>query len=301
MFEGVLVSSVSFFLSVGALWLLRRASLSSRVLFSQNVAIVGGIGIAAAFFLLALGGVFFKVHFSPPVLLIMAASLLMLVLGVMDDLKEHSVAEKVLAQFVCTSILVAGGMRTGLDGLGAWGNVFLTYIWIMGMTNAFNLLDVMDGVAAGSAFLCVIGLLALSAGADPALFVLLLGIGGAVAGFLVFNMPPATIYLGNAGSHFLGFFLASSAVMALALPATQAWGVVGLAFIFGLPLLEMLSLIVRRMRKGMWPFQKSEDHLALRLMARMRSKPVALAVMLGMGLLFVLMGVGLGHVGACLP
>jgi UDP-GlcNAc:undecaprenyl-phosphate GlcNAc-1-phosphate transferase len=167
---------------------------------------------------------------------------------------------------------------------------------VIGVSNAFNLLDVMDGVAGAAALVSLTGLLFLFGCADPAGCILLSGLGGAVFGFMVFNFPPARAYLGNAGSHFLGFFLAAMAV-ALSAPSKTGLGrMTAIALIFGLPLLEMVLLIVRRAGKGVWPFQKSPDHLALRLMRRGASKPFVLCLLLALGCFLAGTGLSMGYV-----
>ncbi|MBF0331935.1 MAG: undecaprenyl/decaprenyl-phosphate alpha-N-acetylglucosaminyl 1-phosphate transferase [Candidatus Omnitrophica bacterium] len=296
MFKPFLISTFSCALSMLFLWALRSAAMRYHILVKNKVAIVGGVGLAAAVFLPSLMILSIQGALTPRALWVPGASLLMLVLGVMDDIREQTVVQKVLIQLLCTSVLIMGGIRTAFDGLGLWGNVLFTYIWILGVTNAFNLLDVMDGVTAGAAFLVLAGILVFLGGADPAATVFLSSLLGAVAGFCVFNFPPANIYLGNAGSHFIGFFLAAIMVQAWMVPGRGISRVVGGVLIFGLPLLEMVLLIVHRSNRRLWPFQKSDHHLALRLLARGLSKQLALVSLLGIGAFFVLSGLGVGHV-----
>lgn len=140
-------------------------------------------------------------------------------------------------------------------------SVPLTVLWTVGLINAMNLLDGLDGLAGGTA---VIGFTALALAflptGDAALFVLCaLGVGGTL-GFLVYNRAPATVFMGDGGSTFLGFLLAMAGISGV--DAVPSGGLVILpAVALGLPLLDTLTQMVRRYLAGLSPFEPDRDHL----------------------------------------
>lgn len=210
-----------------------------------------------------------KLGYSSPGIGIILASLLVFVWGIIDDFKELSVAEKFLAQFLSSSILVLWGVRTFIVGLGDAVNMVLTFFWLLAITNAFNHLDILDGLAGSVAFFisASFSLISIMSGQVlPAIFSVL--IFGVVSGFLIFNLPPARVYMGNAGSHFLGFLLGSVALLISYAPLERRFALLSPIFILGFPILDTTFLICMRLKKRISPFQKSNDHIALRLISR---------------------------------
>jgi UDP-GlcNAc:undecaprenyl-phosphate/decaprenyl-phosphate GlcNAc-1-phosphate transferase len=136
-------------------------------------------------------------------------SLMILVLGVVDDRRRLSAGMKLLVQTIVATGVAVGGDRLQMFDIPAPVSIAVTVLWILAVTNAFNLLDHMDGLSggvallAGSAFLIV----GLQTG-QTHLLGMIVPLLGALAGFLVFNFPPAKIFLGDAGSQFIGFWLA---------------------------------------------------------------------------------------------
>ena len=168
-----------------------------------------------------LGGVAIALGFSVPVLAVaplhevgpvIALAMLVTALGLADDLRHLTPATKLAGQSLLAAGALAAGYRLGWTGSMA-GDSLLTFVWLVGLTNAFNLLDNMDGLAAGIALIGAAGylMLALAHGMSWDV-VMLAAYAGATAGFLVFNFPPASIFMGDAGSLFLGFTLALLAV-----------------------------------------------------------------------------------------
>ncbi|MBI3966759.1 MAG: glycosyl transferase, partial [Chloroflexi bacterium] len=145
----------------------------------------------------------------------------------------------------------------------------LTIIWVVGLTNAFNLLDNMDGLAAGIALLTALALAAFSVSfGDPRVALLCFLLAGACAGFLVYNFNPARIFMGDSGSLTLGFFLSAVALLGT---STMAGGVVlTLAvpvLVMALPILDTTLVTIVRILHGRSPAQGGRDHLSHRLVA----------------------------------
>jgi len=246
--------------------LLAKISLKHKIFRVKDIPLVGGLGVGLAFvFSLSLAIYSFDLFVSK-ILAVSVACLFMLFLGMVDDLKELSVVQKFLGQSVCAVLLISFGIRTDIMYLGFWPNAAITFFWILGITNAFNLLDILDGLAAGtslivsSAFL-VIGLLS----ADLNVQVLSLILCATNLGFLIFNLPPARVYLGNAGSHFLGLLIASVALMTHYASRGNVFALLSPVMILGLPIIDTILLIIFRLVKRRPPFSKSKDHIALKI------------------------------------
>jgi UDP-GlcNAc:undecaprenyl-phosphate GlcNAc-1-phosphate transferase len=195
-------------------------------------------------------------------------------IGLVDDLQGMRARVKLSAQVVVA--LVAYGLGLSIDTLdGPWGTVALgiwslplTVLWIVGVINALNLIDGLDGLASGVALTGIAAFFAIGlihGSADPILPVLAAAAGG-VLGFLRFNLPPSTIMMGDAGSMLLGFLLA-----AVAISLTQA-GKVGMqpwipVLVLALPLADTGRVIVRRLAAGHPVFLPDKRHVHHRLLA----------------------------------
>jgi UDP-GlcNAc:undecaprenyl-phosphate GlcNAc-1-phosphate transferase len=223
---------------------------------------------------------------------ILIPAFLMLFFGVLDDWHELSISTKFLAQFVATSLLFVLGVKTQIVCLGVAGNLIVTFLWVLGVTNAFNHLDVIDGLAAGTALTASLAFFLLAyLNADIQSIVVSLALAAATLAFFLYNFPPARIYMGNSGSHFLGFLLAAVALSISYAPLGREAALFSPLFILGLPILDTAFLIVVRLMKKNIPFKKSNDHPALRLLFLGYSKKKALLFMLFLSLFFCLCGV----------
>ena len=187
-------------------------------------------------------------------------------IGLWDDRHRLSVGLRLSAQAVAAVILVAAGFRAEL-ALPVWAAAVLSFLWIVGITNAFNLLDSMDGAATGVAAIAAAGFLLLTGGSTlgETLAVALLG---AMLGFLPYNLPPARIFMGDGGSMLVGFSLA---VLGLAAKpeadAAVAWMVPVL--LLGVLIFDTTLVCVSRLRLGKNPMtHPGKDHFAHRLARR---------------------------------
>jgi UDP-GlcNAc:undecaprenyl-phosphate GlcNAc-1-phosphate transferase len=142
----------------------------------------------------------------------------------------------------------------------------VTFFWILGITNAFNLLDIMDGLAAGAALIVGSALLAIALlNPDLNMQILSIILCAVTFGFLVFNLPPARIYLGNSGSHFLGFMIGAITLILRYASKDNAIALLSPIVILWLPITDTLLLMIFRIIKGKIPFKKSNDHIAFRI------------------------------------
>jgi UDP-GlcNAc:undecaprenyl-phosphate GlcNAc-1-phosphate transferase len=206
--------------------------------------------------------------------LILSLATLIMLMGLCDDRFSLSWKLRLGIQVTLATILAACGVRVTLFGPFAYplfGGV-VTILWVVGLTNAFNFLDNMDGLAAS------VGLIAalLFAGAQVAagsLFVpaVLLGLVGALGGFLVFNRYPARLFMGDAGSNFLGFTLGAMTVAGTYYRYDREGsplGVLAPLLVMAVPLYDSSSVIYIRLREGRSPFLGDRRHFSHRLVER---------------------------------
>lgn len=223
---------------------------------------LGGVGLVAgwstAIAALALGGDEVARGWLQqlPLLPIVTGAAIVFAIGVRDDLRPLGAGPKLMGQVVGAAVVAGAGVlieRVTFAGttypLG-WLSVAATLGWLVGLTNAFNLLDGLDGLAAGLAIIAggTCATIVIVRG-DYATAVLLVALLGALVGFLPFNFKPASIFLGDGGSLFIGFVLAVTAVTGFQKGATALAAGVPL-LIFALPLFDGASTIVRRLARA---------------------------------------------------
>jgi len=223
---------------------------------------------------------------------IIIAALIMLIFGIIDDWRELSIKAKFSVQIIATILLVLFGIRTQIVYIGALPNMIITFFWVLGITNAFNHLDVMDGLAASTAVIISLAFFIISLlGSNINIAILSLVLLSASIGFLIFNLPPAKIYMGNAGSHFLGFVLAAIAISISYASLERKTALLSPILILGLPLFDTAFLILTRLKNNISPFRKSNDHLALKLLSIGYSKKKTLSALVILCLLFCFCGI----------
>lgn len=269
----------------------RKLFLRKKILTSQGIPLCGGIAMALTFIVISI--LSFSLHRAIPreIIGIIIASAIMFIVELIDDWREFSIIIKFLVQIIATAFLIFFGVKTQIVGIGNSLNLIITFIWILGITNAFNHLDVLDGAAGGVGVIVCFSLFLISFfRADAASTILLLALIGGILGFLIYNLPPAKIYMGNSGSHFLGFTLAAIALIISYAPLERKIALASPLLILGLPIFDTIFLILMRLKQGKSIFKKSEDHLALRFLKLMRSKDRALFSMLSLALLFAICG-----------
>ena len=233
----------------------------------EPVPYLGGLGIYLAFLLslAAVEGVVTTLSFRREVLGLLLAGSIVVILGLIDDLGELGPWTKLAGQLVAIWVLIKSGIFIQLIFIPAWVGVAMTVIWMLAVTNAFNLIDIMDGLSAGTALVAAVVLLVvaeLDGGYLTA--TVLAALAGACLGFLRHNFEPARIYMGDTGSMFLGLMLGALA-MDNAYTHHSRLGALAPVMILGVPLFDMLFVMYIRWRRGIPVMLGSPDHVALRL------------------------------------
>ncbi|WP_379138563.1 MraY family glycosyltransferase [Paenibacillus sp. sgz500958] len=184
--------------------------------------------------------------------------------GLIDDKRALPPGLKMGVQIAAAICAMYSGLHTNFNAPPGLNSV-LTLLWIIGGVNAFNLIDIMDGLAAGVAALSALflGVLLLLKG-EIFYSSLLFALSGACLGFLLFNFNPARIFLGDAGSQFLGYLLFC---LAIQWSTNETFGhrLFIPLFILAIPLFETFFVSVMRLRRRVSPFRGSNDHFALRM------------------------------------
>jgi UDP-GlcNAc:undecaprenyl-phosphate/decaprenyl-phosphate GlcNAc-1-phosphate transferase len=231
---------------------------------------IGGVAMAVGVLVAAI----IVVPLEQPDRYFLVAAGVVSLFGGLDDRFDLDYRVKLIGQLLAAAIVVVGGdiqiHALTLDDqvmLPTWVSIPLTVFFLVGITNAINLADGLDGLAGGTMFLslCALAMLAYSAG-QVSSTALALTFGGAVLGFLRFNTFPASVFMGDAGSQLLGF-----AVGVLSLRATQSGtSAVSAAtpiLLLALPILDTLSVMVQRISEGRSPFSADKNHIHHKLLS----------------------------------
>ncbi|HET6279099.1 MAG TPA: MraY family glycosyltransferase [Candidatus Polarisedimenticolia bacterium] len=228
----------------------------------EPVPYLGGIAIYLAFLLALTATLRFD---STEVLGLLLAGSIIVILGLIDDFGVLSARVKLAGQVVAVLTLMNSSIYIKLSFLPIWLALALSFLWLLAITNAFNIIDVMDGLAAGvaAAAAAVLFVVAVVNGRQT-YAVLLAALCGALIGFLRYNVHPARIYMGDAGSMFIGLMLGA---LAMNNSYTRENLIAALApvVILGVPVFDMLFVMWIRRRRGMPMMLGSPDHFALRL------------------------------------
>jgi UDP-GlcNAc:undecaprenyl-phosphate GlcNAc-1-phosphate transferase len=222
----------------------------------------------------------------PPVQLagVLLGGCLIAVLGAIDDRFEMRALPKLLGQIVCAALLLPFGVAiTGLAGhdLPPWLGYVLTVIWVVAIVNAINFIDGLDGLAAGVVGIASVALAVIAMGRGQiAAAALSAALAGATVGFLPFNFNPARVFMGDLGSHFLGYIAAAIAILGT-FKIAASLALLAPVVAFAVPILDTLWAMIRRYRNGQSIAHADADHFHHRLLARGLSQRQAVLIIYG--------------------
>jgi len=241
-----------------------------RKVHSAPIPRVGGLAMAIG---VSVAGLL-TINLQPQDRWFLLAAAVLVLFGVLDDRFDLDYRVKLVGQIVAVMIVVVLGdvqiqTLTLADRvlLPGWAIMPLTVLFLVGVTNAINLADGLDGLAGGTTFLCLCAVALLSSfGEQTPSIALALAFAGAVIGFLRFNTYPASVFMGDAGSQLLGFaigVLSVRATQSAASPISAAIPILLLA----LPILDTLSVMAQRIGEGRSPFSPDKNHIHHKLLA----------------------------------
>jgi UDP-GlcNAc:undecaprenyl-phosphate GlcNAc-1-phosphate transferase len=285
----------SFLASLILVRIVRRVSINWGIVASPRVdrwhklptPLLGGVAIFIAFTISLVSVHLWDQDLDWPRLGLLVGSLIVFSLGLYDDVKKISPPAKLIGQILAAAIVVFLGYTTNfftpkIDNpiIAQLPNILLTFLWIVGITNAINLLDNMDGLAAGISLITSGFLIYFFwQSHDWSLLVIATALAGAVLGFLFYNFPPAKIFMGDSGSLFLGFTLAVLAI-ARQPQASNVFAITGVpTILFLLPILDTILVTLTRILRGQSPVMGGKDHTSHRLIAFGLSERQALLVL----------------------
>lgn len=272
---------------------------AARKIHGRPIPRLGGVAIAAGFYapLLALlveassvGGYFYAdMHRA---LAFLVGGVAICALGLFDDVRGSSALKKFLAQFAIAGGLYGFGFRmnsialpfVGEFGLGPLSIVF-TMLWIVGVINAMNLIDGLDGLAAGVGLLGLTTTFVLATVRSDAIMMLFTAsLGGATVGFLVYNFNPASIFMGDSGSMFLGYVLAVGSIQTSQKSSTAVAILIPVVAL-GLPITDTLLAVFRRAANHQPIFSADRAHIHHKLLDLGLSQKQAVLILYGASVL----------------
>ncbi len=204
---------------------------------------------------------------------IIAAATVLSITGLVDDFRPLSWRLRIALQFGVSIAVVLSGVRATVFVSNPWIGIVASVIWFVVMVNSFNFLDNMDGLSGGIALIVstIFAVMMLTKPGDPHWFVggFFLIVAGSLIGFLCHNWSPARIFMGDAGSYFLGFAIASMTILGTFYTPSDHNRHVILAplCVLAVPLYDICSVVLIRIREGRSPFQPDKKHFSHRLVA----------------------------------
>jgi UDP-GlcNAc:undecaprenyl-phosphate/decaprenyl-phosphate GlcNAc-1-phosphate transferase len=221
---------------------------------------------------------------------VLGLALVFAAMGLIDDLRGLSPVFRFVVGLGLATVLVSYGVVLE-SPLPDWLDMVISVVWILGMTNAFNLLDNIDGLAAGTAAIAAGAFFVIAILNDQQYSALLaIGLAGAMLGFLRSNFAPATIYMGDAGSLFIGFMMAYLGLK-MRTNVAEIPQLFAPVLVLGVAVLDTTVVVVSRLRRGLSPFTGGQDHLSHRFLrlglSVRRSVTVLLVATFALGVLAV--------------
>lgn len=268
-----------------------------------GVAVIAGflISIIYLLFVVTIEGsvnIFGQENYIKKLIGILLGIIVITITGILDDVKTLKPYQKLFGQVLAAVIVIAFGLQIDAInvsklpqiGFNKGLSIFITLIWIVGITNAINLMDGLDGLSSGISLISCISLLIIFAlNNSPMVAILTISsLIGALVGFLPFNFAPAKTFIGDTGSNFLGFMLSVISILGVAKTYTIAVIVLPM-LVLGLPILDVVWAIIRRIIKGKSIkaiFRADNEHVHHKLVKRGFTQKQAVLILYGASAIF---------------
>ena len=277
----------------------------NRRMHNHPIPRMGGLAIFFGFIL----SVLLFVPLTQQLRTMLLGAVVIVILGIFDDIYALPAMPKFMIQIAAALVAVLGGNRIfGLSNINifssdpywelGWLSIPISVLWIVGITNAVNLIDGLDGLACGVSTISSMTLLVIALiMAEPDVAMITAALAGACLGFLPYNLYPARIFMGDTGSTFLGYILAVVSIQGL----FKFYTFISFAAPFlmlGLPIFDTCFAILRRLAKGQSPMAPDRGHIHHRLIDMGFSQKQAVAMLYVISAILVLSAVVLTTIGA---
>lgn len=203
---------------------------------------------------------------------ILAAGTILSVMGLIDDIKSLPWQPRLVIQLLVAIALTLFGIRATVFAAWPWVGYVVSVLWILCLVNSFNFLDNMDGLSAGIGLIAslIFAAIMLTALSEPRWLVaaMLLILAGSLAGFLWWNWSPASIFMGDTGSYFIGLILATMTILGTFYEESPTVGrhvILAPLCVLAVPLYDIISVMLIRLKEGRSPFQPDKSHFSHRL------------------------------------
>lgn len=264
----------------------------NRRVHKKPMPLIGGLAIAIGVFI----GMLILMPMDKAAISIMLGGAVIIIAGIIDDIRELSPRYKMLFQLLAGIILIIGGVKVDFitnpfaQGSGIiylnWLSIPITLFWVVGITNTLNFIDGLDGLSAGVAMISSLSLMIVAARFGQSTVVMLAAlVAGACLGFLPFNFNPAKIFMGDTGAMFLGFMLAAISIEGV-MKSVAAIAIIAPIIILGVPIFDTTFAIFRRLLNGQSVATADKGHLHHRLLNRGFSQKKAVLILYAMSALF---------------
>lgn len=255
-----------------------------------GIAMVAGVTVTVIVFCIL--SIILGIKINTKIIGFILGAIVVAIMGFVDDVKNLRPLYKFLFQLIAGMIIYVFGISIAgvkipfiypyIIDFGLW-SFPITLIWVLGITNAVNLIDGLDGLAAGISSIASVSLLVIFAivGAGMDVIVITLALVGATIGFLPYNFNPAKTFMGDTGSNFLGFTLATVSIMGMA----KGYTVLAIAtpvIVCGVPVFDMIFAIVRRLAKHQKITTPDKEHIHHRLLKHGFSQKQAVLILYGL-------------------
>ncbi len=261
---------------------------------TSPVPYMGGVAIVIGVLITTYGAILWEMNLQLFQLasFLLVPALLMGIVGLIDDIKDLTpwprfVIQNLVGLCIATFLVLSDNLGSPL-GI-PYLDILISVFWIVGISNSINFFDNIDGGASGAIAISALFLTWLAyIGGQPTLAAISVVLSGSTFGFLIWNRPPARIYMGDAGALFLGILISTICLRFNPSPIDRLASFSIPIFLLAVPILDTTTAVISRIRRGISPFQGGRDHLSHRLMRRNLDKRQSVIILWILNLFFCL-------------